>query len=65
MFQFALGNCSGKFSQIRQIEQTKGPGYPGNEFWDHSEQHYLVYKCTIYANPGRFDRDEKTREMTP
>ena len=25
----------------------------------------FLLKCTIYANPGRFDRDEKTRETTP
>ena len=56
--------CSDKFSQIHWIKQGRGPTYPRNEFWINSKHYYLVYKCTIYANPTRFHRDGKTSEMT-
>ena len=54
-----------KFSQIHQIKQWKGPGYPENEVWNHSKQHYLVHNCTIYTNPRRFDCEGKRNEVTP
>ena len=52
-----------KFSQIHRLKTRQGPGYPGNEFWNHSKQHYLVYKCATNANPRRFDCDGETNEM--
>ena len=52
-----------KFSQIHRLKTRQGPGYPGNEFWNHSKQHYLVYKCATDANPRRFDCDGETNEM--
>ena len=49
------------FPKIHRINQRKEPGYPGNEFWNNSKQHYLLYKRKIYANPRRFDRDGKNQ----
>ena len=43
--------------KIHRVNQRKEPGYPGNEFWNNSKRHYLIYKRKIYANPRRFDHD--------
>ena len=45
------------------MKQRNGPGYPGNEFWNYSKQHYLVYKCIIYAN--RSEITSWTATLTP
>ena len=52
------------FPKIHWINQSKAPGYPGNEFWNNSKQHYLVYEHKIYLYLGRFDHDGKTSVMT-